>query len=419
MRSPVFLIAVLAACTSSTTASRSTPAVPPAPVPSGPPYAGALSGCESGAAKGCAELTERILEGVPPRWTRQFAPVLDKQCRAGLNDACVGLALLALQQPNPDVAAVLSQLEQGCAQGSSAACSAAAETRMQGAEKDPAAQKQIAADALTQCERLGGSVCDSLAGFSAAGVGTPKDDARAAQLVQKACTTGSAYACFAQGQAEAEEHGAEGAKAAIGLYTQACAKEIAFACTNLAYAYLRGTGAPADVQRGIAFMDRGCALGDGSACDFLAITNRGTHQGGDPDKAYATPAERDAALRKACDLGGGQSCTQLAFLEGSKVESSGAYEDMDGVLALLQQGCDAESVPACNTLLHVAKDAIRGCEGGDAGQCTVASFVHTRGVHAPRLNGGTIEVDPAKAAQERQKACAGGRTKMCAAARAP
>jgi len=91
-------------------------------------------------------------------------------------------------------------------------------------------------------------------------------------------------------------------RTSVQLFGKACGQGWLNACERLAFAYLRGEGAPRDAERAAAEFDKACAAGSPTACSdagFMYHSADGVPQ--DEQKALAY-------LTKACDLGSAAAC---------------------------------------------------------------------------------------------------------------
>jgi TPR repeat protein len=370
-------------------------------------------GCARAGREACARLAARPLEGMTNGEERQaLVPALRTGCTRGVPDACAAVAMYALIDGR-DEAAALAQLEGACRAGSGIACARWIEGRAAEAGEDKDKLAALAGEADQACARLGSSVCVTAAQFHAhqIGAGNP------AELLARACATGSRWACFQQGIDAAESAG--GAAQARTFYERACVAECPPACFNLAYQLMRGEGGARDEGRAWPLVRRACHLGDHTACDLLASTADGRVSPEASRSAYASEAERLAGQLRFCDAGGAESCANAAFTLGHDAEASGRLEEMERALSLLGRACRRGVARGCNILEHVANDAIRACDAGEAGQCLVAGFVYQHGVElpGPPLHASSIPADAAQARAAFSKACSLGRASACARVR--
>lgn len=124
---------------------------------------------------------------------------------------------------------------------------------------------------LTSCDAActHGSASDCLAAATtyATGEGIPKDETRAATLLENACTLQSGVGCTLAGRSYEFGHGvAIDLRKAFSFYDKACALEYAGGCYNLAVLLERGSGTPRDSLRALDLYRKVCAAGSQSAC---------------------------------------------------------------------------------------------------------------------------------------------------------
>ena len=112
--------------------------------------------------------------------------------------------------------------------------------------------------------------CEALADLYAEGVGVSRDDARAFQLYQYACTGNSDVACTAVGRAYKYGRGVEPNRdKAIELLREACAWEIE-ACDELVPLEMNQDGSIGAGKQAIAALTAACDAGIRIACKSLA-----------------------------------------------------------------------------------------------------------------------------------------------------
>jgi TPR repeat protein len=212
--------------------------------------------------------------------------------------------------------------------------------------------------------------------------GTPAGLAEAVSLLQRGCDGGSPSGCIALGNAHS--NGDLGLprdeRQAVPLYQKACEQRVSAGCFNLArlygrnplshdslfdgakalelYARVCGWGdAEACLQasrftstdeENLAFLRRGCELGDQRGCQFLKDKIEG------PERARRKREQRarensPEGMQQACDSGDLDKCTVLAMwysVEGSQVPM-----DMEKALALATSACEKGYDRACEEAL--------------------------------------------------------------------
>ena len=154
------------------------------------------------------------------------------------------------------------------------------------------------------------------------------------------------------------------------------------------------------------YAQNACSQGVAKACDDAAE---------DEAKRAAGPG----TFRKYCDMGGADAC----YAAASEIDSSqGENENTAEVLLdLVAKACERGSFAGCNTIGHYAKDAVAACEKGDEIKitCTIAGFVHRRGIKIPPMAGKSYDVDAKASDAAFKKACDAGSQPACKAINAP
>jgi TPR repeat protein len=268
------------------------------------------------------------------------------------------------------VARGLARLETSCGAGSGYACAHLSEIEMRGQlapDKKDTGKKL----ATASCEKLGGYPC--LPAISALPAGA--DPALRTALAQRACDGGDAMGCYELGLDVANPDGpaTPDQARATALYEKACAQDFGQACFNLAWQFLRGTGAPKDEQRG-----------DGDA-------------------------------QKYCDLWGAEACYTVAAELAQK-----RGETADTAEALVTAGTRAAnrgSAAGLNVMSHLLKDNKRWCAANDnvKDSCTFAGLLYAAWMDdAPEGSDDRAE-SRKQAVEALAKACGAGAQPACAA----
>jgi TPR repeat protein len=104
-----------------------------------------------------------------------------------------------------------------------------------------------------------------------------KDEKRALEYYDRACTMKNPGGCVSAGQMWEFHHGVDkdDAKAAA-YYKQACDLDDQVGCANYAIMLERGTGVPKDDAKAMALFDKACQKGAGLACDRLKVLRAST-----------------------------------------------------------------------------------------------------------------------------------------------
>lgn len=234
---------------------------------------------------------------------------------------------------------------------------------------------------LAQCEAGRADGCSDAGVLVRRGVGTPRDDRRAAELYRRACDGGNAIGCT--NLASLHERG-EGVPKdltrARALYRDACDRGERGACANLALLVKEdGPGGPA---RALQLFDLACDAKFKEACrDGAAFAE--SSKGG-------RRFERAASFhQRACDHGVGGSCGRLGQL---LAEGRGVSRDVERAARLFERGCRLDDAGSCAdfglALVHgrgIAKDRERGlselrwaCAHGAGASCREVASLEKR-----------------------------------------
>ncbi|WP_437820125.1 SEL1-like repeat protein [Sorangium sp. So ce1078] len=228
----------------------------------------------------------------------------------------------------------------------------------------------------TQCGKGDVGSCYHLGIHYASGKDLPRDDARAAELFEKACGAGVTQACYARARLQLRD--IQSGKVFPDAAGRAKVRE---------------------------FADKACEMGDGWAC--FSVAEWYLSEG--PQAALPKDATRAVAfLRRGCDLGHGPSCSALGKM---LVEGKLAAKDVAVAVGVLQRACEGGQAEDCVDLGDILrkgqgapKDGVkaikayqRGCTLGDMRACNAAGLVYAEGDGVPR--------DVAKAYSFFEKGC--------------
>ncbi len=216
------------------------------------------------------------------------------------------------------LAAVASSLACRSSSGDRAAPpapSAAEITCVNGEPSDVCAASCDAGD-LQSCELLAAAILRGRLGAA--------DDARAANLDQRACEGGRPSACVSLGFMYFEGKGRPQDEArAWDLMSAACPRDPG-GCGEFGNLYAFGVGVQKNAARGARLLTLACDLDDGALCEDLAILV--AHGDGVPEDLA-----RAASLRqKACALGHTKSCVALGLPRPRLPKQPGSREDAGG-----------------------------------------------------------------------------------------
>ncbi len=298
--------------------------------------------CDASDPKQCFERGMSLRDTQP----KKAEEALDLACRAALPEACNNLGLLYLEPP----AGFAGDLER--------------------------------ASMLFRlaCDHHVAQSCHSLAGmyFGARHVG--KDDKKALELWQKACTMGHLPACDESGTALANGRGAAAdKKAAMKLWEKACDEGgVLHACAALGLNLALGIDdVKKDPDRGGKLLLAACNAQYAPACKDLG----GLHLGkvlpeADPEKGLVL-------LRNACHLSYGEGCNELGVAHAQGIGTERAPVE---AAKLFERACNLRSLTGCQNLAIAL------------------------------LHGDGVEADPERAGELLVKACEGGLAASCARA---
>ena len=217
--------------------------------------------CQLHLDKACTELTHvHRLSAL-----QKELPRLETECAARTRGACsrLGRAYAELDENVAPRARPL--LEKTCQLGVQEACADLAVVVAQGDPKGGLALAQSA------CATRDGHGCAILGGMIQAGVGTPADDARAAQAYQRACDAHDAEGCIALGDmlrngSTAVPRNTPRARAA---FETACTAGDPMGCALIGTMLTFGEGGPTDKARGKTLLEKACAASVEAACSIL------------------------------------------------------------------------------------------------------------------------------------------------------
>jgi hypothetical protein len=212
---------------------------------------------------------------------------------------------------------------------------------------------RAAADYERGCDLGSSTACTNLGFLYERGRGVAEDQARAVALYQQGCDGSSCRAsnlggCVNVGRAYRDGIGAEkNEEKAAGIFREACdrkeskddlhaAEGGARACSLLGGLYIAGEGIPKDLEQGRDFSVLGCERGDSFGCFNAAICFS--------SGAEADPAKAASYFDRACALGDGESCHELAAAYG---KGNGVTKDAARAKTLEKRACELGFAAAC------------------------------------------------------------------------
>lgn len=289
-------------------------------------------------------LRHRRSDEAPRNASNEFAldyPALRDGCAATFEFAAGNAAVLALKpytKHASDCSAVadllarpetIARFDRECASGVRTACIDAALVRLDKLDIGPQAIELHG----TPCKVARGCVTSnrtSSVGWRWASKAAPHDDARAIELLQRACALGSVSACFEIVVTSAPPRGPRDP----AVYRATCRDEFAFGCVALVDALAETRTPEKDpgyaLARGV--LARACqpGVGHASECNALALLeewNLGATSKGDPVAHY----------RLACADGSKLACTRLIELR-APAPTHVAPENLEALLVCQDDG---------------------------------------------------------------------------------
>jgi TPR repeat protein len=190
-------------------------------------------------------------------------------CKGGDGAACADLGLMyakGLGLP-VDVAKAETYYAIGCDLGNVASCTSLASARTVDRDPPPALAHATAV-VERACEGTSDvHACAVLGTMYASGSGVARDEAKAAELYERACKAGVASACVKLGHAFLVGEGVHPDDVrALEMFRKGCDRARSDSCTELAVMYCIGRGVPRDAARSSALFQQACDAGDPVAC---------------------------------------------------------------------------------------------------------------------------------------------------------
>jgi TPR repeat protein len=310
------------------------------------------SACKAGSGEACAYEGLQLSEN--PERVGESLPVLERACELRSGGGCATLGFLyatgkAVARDDKRAAVLYRKsCELGDAQGCYNAGLMADDGR--GVKEDAA---RAAAEYDEACELGSSTACTNLGFLYERGRGVRQDRARAFALYERGCAGSSCLAsnlggCLNVGRAYRDGIGVavDEAKAAA-IFREACDRKVnqddvhaaengARACSLLGGLYMSGEGIPKDLEKGRELSVLGCERGDSFGCFNAAVCFS--------SGADANPAQAASYFERACKLGDGESCHQLAT---AYRKGDGVGRDAQRAKALEKQACDLGFKASC------------------------------------------------------------------------
>jgi TPR repeat protein len=310
-------------------------------------------------------------------------------------------------------------------------------------------------------------VMEGCAGQGAAlvrGINGTVDGTRGTELLRRACSDKSAFACAYLAEALKEQGVPRNKEEGLRIARDACKTLGSWPCMTEAGRVFKA----GKVREAVKLVSRACDTGDPIACYELGLQYADGAPGVGQDRARATvlfgrACDHDLALscfnlagqflrgtgavkderrgrellQQACALGAASACDELARQNGNAqvycelwgVESCyQVAKDLtkkngetaavaEAIVTAWTHACNRGDFRGCVTLEHLAGDYTEACDTGynvrDA--CMFAGLIHTLNLDIPFPSGHVLAPDGARAGREFARACAAGAQPACAA----
>ena len=309
--------------------------------------------CNGGSGEACAYQGLQLSEKSDT--LSQALPVLERACelRSGNGCATLGFLYATGRAVTKDDKKATVLYRKSCELGDAQGCYNAGLMADSGrGTKEDAAK--AAADYEKACDLGSSTGCTNLGFLYERGRGVKEDRARAVALYQRGCDGSSCSAsnlggCVNVGRAYRDGIGvAKDAAKAAEIFRAACERRDsqqddpqavtngARACSLLGGLLIAGDGIPKDMEHGRDFSILGCDRGDAFGCFNAAVC---FNSGSDTD-----PAKAASYFDRACKLGDGESCHELAvaYQNGKGVEKNAGM-----ATALEKQACELGFAASC------------------------------------------------------------------------
>ncbi len=281
-----------------------------------------------------------------------------------------------------------------------------------GLSRDEARANQLLSKA---CDQKVSKACGQRALHLARGIGGPKDEAKALTFFKESCDAGDSASCANYGMMHMLGIGVfQDKKHAVELFQRSCDGGNENACNNVGIAYMQGDGVSKDPARSVGFFKRACDADNQSACTELArahIFGRGTAK---------NPQEAVRLLNAGCSDDEQKACDLLGMMNR---DGLGIPKSAQRAVTFFTNACKAGLPQACDNLGSqyqngegVAKDVAKAaelfkkaCDEGVPEGCFDLGEVYERG------EGVTKDIERGKTLY--RKACDRGLSKACDAAK--
>ena len=334
--------------------------------------------CEAGSDRGCLELLKlQFITETISSWD-VIHKDLNDYCQNDGAEACYILGYFNAQAIGIEENKIKAEelFTQACQLELGKGCSNQALIQLDRASEFEQAQNVVA---LYQkgCELGGADSCRWLGQHFEEGLGTERDEAKAAQYYEMACTSYHPEACDKLGLLYSEGRGVlEDSTKAEALFEKACKAENPFSCYNLAAIF--ETQKPPNLEKARSLLSKSCVYGSGRACFTYGLWQE-KGKGGSAD-----PISSLQSYGKACNLNYAPACLNggiIAYQNNSAEQAAALYD----------KGCQLGELGACASfgfLLEtgegVAKNTSlakqyyqQSCNAGDEKSCQ--RFVQLQG----------------------------------------
>lgn len=303
--------------------------------------------CIAGLTTACVNLGAFVYLGQGVARDRARAEKLfAESCFRGDASACgeQGTSLLAVRMDHRrDVRAGIGFLERACKGGEEDSCTALYGQLLNGQPDAKRvgegvsgllrlAKKSVHSHVLVQLHETGAE-------------GHPKDIAEARRVALAMCDV-DAHCADAAYFLSRGLGGPRDEVKATELLARGCEQDDFPSCTELGARYREGRGQSKDPSRAAELFKKGCDGADPTACDMLS-------------RAYAwaegVPRDEKRALalaRAACDTGGTEACATVGVM---LADGKGEPKDVDAAMPFLSHACRRAIQPACEKLQALGK----------------------------------------------------------------
>jgi uncharacterized protein len=303
--------------------------------------------CKGGSADACAY--EGLLLSENPDTERDSVAVLQRACDLQNGSGCATLAFLYATGKSvaKDDKKAATLYKKSCELGDAQGCYNAA-LMAQSARGTREELARAVADYQEACDLGSSPGCTNLGFLYERGIGVKENKPLAMALYRRgcdgsSCTPSNLGGCVNVGRAYRDGLGVEKDEAkAAEIFRQSCerpenksdphaAGNGARACSLLGGLYIAGEGIPKDLEHGRDFSIQGCERGDSFGCFNAAALED-------------DPAKTASYYERACNLGDGESCHELAT---AYQKGNGVPRDASRAKELEKRACELGFAKSC------------------------------------------------------------------------